>query len=114
MVQDDNITLYDTQCDEVYMGGREKNKHLSNRTEGTQGRSYKTKTPVFGMIDKFGNAVAKVVTDTKSATIIPLIQKYVRQNSKVWTDEFSIYQKLSNCGYIHEFVQHKEKPICAD
>lgn len=108
MVQDENITLYDTQCDEMYMGGREKNKHLSNRTEGTQGRSYKTKTPVFGMVDKFGNAVAKVVTDTKSATIIPLIQKYVRQNSKVWTDEFSIYQKLSNCGYIHEFVQHKE------
>lgn len=38
------------ECDEMYLGGAEKNKHESKRTEGTQGRSTKTKKPIFCMI----------------------------------------------------------------
>lgn len=107
MKQDENITLYHTQCDEVYMGGREKNKHQSKKTKGTQGRSYKTKTPVFGMIDMFGNAVALKVQDTKASTLMPIICKYVYPNCKVWTDELGVYKQLPKFGYRHEFVQHK-------
>ena len=40
------------ECDEVYIGGKEKWKHKSMRTPHTQGRSTKTKTPVFGMMER--------------------------------------------------------------
>ena len=36
------------ECDEMYLGGRETNKHETKKTKGTQGGA-KTKTPVFGM-----------------------------------------------------------------
>ena len=42
----------EVECDEVYIGGREKWKHQSMRTPHTQGRSTKTKTPVFGMMER--------------------------------------------------------------
>jgi hypothetical protein len=40
------------ECDEVYIGGKEKWKHKSMKTPHTQGRSTKTKTPVFGMMER--------------------------------------------------------------
>ena len=40
------------ELDEMYLGGRETNKHERKKVEGTQGRSTKTKTPIFGMIQR--------------------------------------------------------------
>ena len=40
------------ECNEVYIGGKEKWKHKSMRTPNTQGRSTKTKTPVFDMMER--------------------------------------------------------------
>ena len=54
----------EVEMDEMYLGGREINKHESKKTEGTQGRSTKTKTPIFGMIQRGGNVVAMKVDDT--------------------------------------------------
>ena len=49
--QDDaNAFVGEVECDEVYIGGKEKWKHQSMRTPNTQGRSTKTKTPVFGRV----------------------------------------------------------------
>lgn len=56
--QDDSMPLSkDIECDEVYIGGQEKFKHESKKTEGTQGRSLKTKTPVFGMVERSGRII---------------------------------------------------------
>ena len=99
----------EVECDEAYIGGREKNKHESKKTEGTQGRSTKTKTPVFGMIERNGSLVARKVQDTKGNTLCPLIRQFVKEGSRIFTDEFIGYNSLYNSEYTHAIVRHNVK-----
>ena len=106
------------ECDEVYIGGREKWKHQSMRTPNTQGRSTKTKTPVFGMMERstFENAKGEienityvhafVVENTNRATLQPIIQQFIAEGSRVITDELSAYNGLATLGYTHAVVAH--------
>lgn len=99
----------EVEMDEMYLGGRETNKHESKRTEGTQGRSTKTKTPIFGMIQRGGRVIAMKVTDTKGATLMPIVGQFVREGSTTYTDEANIYHKLEENGYEHLFVNHSQR-----
>ena len=106
------------ECDEVYIGGKEKWKHKSMRTPNTQGRSTKTKTPVFGMMERstFENEKGElenityvhafVVENTNRATLQPIIQQFVADGSRVITDELSAYNGLAELGYTHAVVAH--------
>ena len=123
-VQEDVVLSGVVECDEMYLGGRETNKHEIKKTKGTQGGA-KTKTPVFGMTMKWKTQdvdtetgevrekthtyeVAKKVADTKASTIIPIIEHFVAKGSTVVTDESSIYNGLDR-NYNHVFVCHGEK-----
>ena len=104
--QDDSIALKgDVECDEMYLGGRETNKHQSKRTEGTQGRSTKTKTPIFGMVERFGNAVVMQVPDTKASTLKAIIEQFIAGGSHIFTDEYQAYRGLGE-KYTHSVIQH--------
>ena len=59
--QDDSVALEgEMELDEMYLGGRETNKHESKKAANTQGHSIKTKTPIFGMVARKGFAHAFV------------------------------------------------------
>ena len=106
------------ECDEVYIGGKEKWKHKSMRTPHTQGRSTLTKTPVFGMMersyieDEKGEIIpmtyvhAFVVEKTDKATLTPIIKQFVAEGSMVVTDELNAYNGLRGMGYDHAIVNH--------
>lgn len=106
------------ECDEVYIGGKEKWKHRSMRTPHSQGRSTRTKTPVFGMMERssFINergdeesityVHAFVVENTNRATLQPIIQQFVEEDSMVITDELNAYNGLGELGYAHAIVNH--------
>lgn len=76
----------DTEIDEAFVGGKNKNRHKDKKVEKCQGRSYKDKVPVFGMLQRNGHVVAMVVPDTKASTLEPLIHRYIGKNSNVFTD----------------------------
>ena len=99
----------EVEMDEMYLGGRETNKHNDKRTEGTQGRSTKTKTPIFGMLQRDGKVVAMKVEDTKGATLMPIVEQFVKEGTVTYTDEASIYNNLSKKGYDHLFVNHGKR-----
>lgn len=111
------------ECDEMYAGGREFNKHEDKKVDGTQGRSYKRKTPVFGMVEviKFVDedgrcevvtkAYAKVVSNCQGRTLIPIIEKHCLKHSTIVTDTGKMYNNLfkSKKHFRHERVNHSEK-----
>ena len=102
-------TLENTvEIDETYMGGDDKNKHASKKIAGNQGRSVKSKKPVLGMIERGGNVIARVVDDTKMATITPIVHEMVKFGSYVFTDEWHAYNKM-NAVYNHSRVNHSAK-----
>ena len=91
----------EVEIDETFVGGKNKNRHKDKKVEKCQGRSFKDKVPVFGMYQRGGNIVAKVVPDTKAKTLTPLLEQYVSTESRVFTDGWeygdinSRYEQLS-------------------
>ncbi len=117
--QDDSAALSgEVECDEVYIGGKEKWKHKSMKTPNTQGRSTKTKTPVFGLMERttitnkkgeeeFMSYVrAMVVEKTDGKTLLPIISQFVEEGSTVFTDELNSYNHVGDMGFVHKICNH--------
>lgn len=100
-------TLGVIQCDETFIGGKNKNRHADKKIPNSQGRSVKDKTPVFGMLQTGGSVQTIVVPDTKATTIKPIIRELVANGSIVVTDEWLGYSGLQN-HYPHIIVNHNE------
>jgi transposase-like protein len=94
------------ECDETFVGGKNKNRHKDKKVAKSQGRSFKNKTPVFGMFHhNTGKIYTKVIPDTKSGSITPIIHSKIAKGTIVMSDEWGAYSSLSE-DYNHQFVYH--------
>jgi transposase-like protein len=75
------------EVDEAFVGGKNKNRHQNKKVLNSQGRSWKDKTPVLGMLERNGNLITQVVPNTQQNTLEPIITANVKESSNVCTDE---------------------------
>lgn len=94
----------EVEIDETFVGGKNKNRHKNKKVKNSQGRSYKDKTPVFGILQRGGKVRTIVVPDTKSKTLNPIIKGCIKPGSTLYTDEWN-YGDISR-HYNHRNVNH--------
>lgn len=95
---DDELPLYgQVEIDETYIGGR---------THGVRGRGAANKTIVFGMMQRDGQVMTKVVPNVAKKTLQPIIEENILDGSVVHTDELKSYKGLKKAGFNHKTVNH--------
>ena len=92
------------QVDETFIGGKNKNRSKHKKVERTQGRSVKTKTPVFGMLCE-GLVYTEVVKNTRGGTLKPIIRDKIKAGCTIVSDGWMGYRGLSD-EYKHRIIQH--------
>lgn len=108
------------EVDETYVGGKNKNRHKDKKFKYSQGRSFKDKTPVFGVLQRGGKLCAYVVPDVKGNTLKTIIYDKVQFKTKVkikskteiketiiHSDEWIAYSGLHK-EYDHRVVYHSK------
>ncbi|ATL46560.1 IS1595 family transposase [Chitinophaga caeni] len=96
------------QCDETFVGGKNKNRHAHKKVANSQGRSFKDKTPVLGMLHTGGHLRLIVMPDTASASIQPAIKEHIAEGSIIVSDEWLGYNGLDK-KYFHIVMDHQQK-----
>ena len=67
-----------------------------------RGRTYNQQW-VFGMVERNQrNLVLLLVDNRKKDTLLPLIQKHVLLQAKIYHDDWVSYRNLQNMGYEHD------------
>lgn len=72
------------------------------------------KPPIFGMMQRGGEVIIQMLSNVKQATIAPVIQKMVSPGTLIFTDEYSIYARLTQWGYGHKSVNHGQGEYARD
>lgn len=98
------------EADEAYIGGKETNKHYpKKRAENgyttNEGKPYKGKKVVVGLIERNGKVVLKHVPKADVTNMGAFINKHVKKGATVHTDEAPVYKHIKK-NYTHESVKH--------
>jgi transposase-like protein len=95
------------EADETFIGGKNKNRHANKKVKDSQGRSFKDKSPVAGIIERGGELRAKQVPDTTGFNLKSFIVKNITFGSPIHTDEWWGYNGLA-AAFKHNVVKHNE------
>ena len=66
----------------------------------------KEKPPVSGMSQRCGEVLIQMLANVRQKTIGPLVRATVAPGTRVYTDEYAIYNRLEEWGYGHKSVNY--------
>src|ERR1035438_5944965 len=92
------------EVDEVYIGGKEGNKHMKDRMYGDRG--VPEKNPVIGLRERGGRTKAVLPKSVGALSLASAIRDNVELGSTIHTDEFAGYQRIEG-DYGHRTVNHQ-------
>ena len=93
------------EVDEVYIGGKEQNKHMKDRMYGLDG--VPRKTPIIGMRERGGRTKAALAETVSASVLIKTIRENIEPGATVHTDELTGYSKVGQ-DYTHQTVNHSK------
>ena len=87
-----------------------------NRLKGARGRGTleKEKPPIFGMIQRGGEVLIKMLENVQQSTIQTEIEKNILKGTLIYTDEYNIYNRLEEWGYSHKTLNHSQHEYARD
>jgi transposase len=81
------------EVDETFIGGKDKAGHDDKKI-------------VFGMVERQGDVLTRVITDRRGKTVIREIRNWVQEGARIATDEGRWFMDIKSWGYQHETVNH--------
>src|SRR5271163_2470134 len=85
------------EVDESYFGGVRK---------GKRGRGAAGKVVVFGLLKRGGKVYTRVIFDTTTTTLMPIIRRKIMPDSVVYTDGYCSYNALDISEFHHHRINH--------
>ena len=96
-LQAEEVLGGEIELDESYFGGARK---------GKRGRGATGKVIVFGILKREDKVFTKVVSDTNTDTLMPIIIRKIAPDSIVYTDCYRSYNALDVSGFHHHRINH--------
>lgn len=66
------------------------------------------------MLQRGGEVVIRMLENVQQATIAPLLRATIEPGAQVYTDEYDIYHRLTDWGYLHSTVCHSHGEYARD
>lgn len=82
------------EIDELFIGGRDK-----------QGDG--DKMIVFGMVERGGTAITRVISDRSRKTVRPHLEANIAKGATIMSDEWPAYSAIPTWGFKHSSVNHR-------
>ena len=103
----ENLTLQGpVEMDEAYFGAPDANKH-------PQLLRQHSKTPVFGIVERRGRVIARVLPDATKESILPVVGEVLPPRTMIYSDESATLTLVRWMGQSHKLstVNHSERYV---